>query len=200
MTIERLDTIECIIRELGSFSTFRMFGHLFNLRHGLETQLKSVEEICTNILDIQLRQMLIPGTSMPSTHLTLQSAKLEQALAACFSTHSPFWEQFYARQQASGSDDGNFNGLHLADKDVQSVARNSFPCFYTIIDALHFGASHSDHVYTLIQLSLQSYLKGMLLTVTNPEEANPAFAQAIKLLGPVNAPLYRELVIQKLAP
>jgi hypothetical protein len=188
-----------VIKELKGFSFIDMFGHLYDLPARREAMFREVEHHCSDILEAQLFNDLISheeDTDVPTT-MILSTSKLEQVLSQVFNVHSQFWEQYYNRQQYA-------KGMHhstLLDEGSSDewlpLARTRYPAFFVTADALWHASGERMKHHELIMQSLQCLLKGYLYKAYGQVDPfTKEIASALKLIGPVNAPMYRNFLEQ----
>ena len=196
MHASHTERIDPVIRELCQFSNLSMFGHLFDI-HPMQLEiLRTAETQCGIILNAQLRRDLpSAGEMRPADELTMARIRLEEKLAVLFNSSAPFWEQYYIRQSAHPGD--RYEIRDSSALSVRSVARTHYPAFYFMLDALHFGSGERSKEYPLIQMSLQSYLTACLLACSDKgHSALESFTEALHILGPINAPEYRKILVE----
>jgi hypothetical protein len=189
------------IDEIATFSSVKMFAHLFDMPPTLVSAITQIENQCGEILRSQLLSDLVSGKtdSEGSDYLIRQSA-LEASLSAIFRAHSDFWEQYYRRinRRAHGMESSTI--LRDSDGSVfQNAARIRYPHFFVMMDVMHHVDRKNAEKCQLIQMSLQAYLKGLLLGACDRnDEMREAMAQALKLIGPLHVPEYRKVLIGRL--
>jgi len=191
-----IDFTESMISRITSLSATELFGHLFDI-HPMQLEiLRTAETQCGIILNAQLRRdLLSAGEMRPADELTMARVRLEEKLTVLFNSNAPFWEQYYIRQSAHSGD--RYEIMDLPALSVRSVARTHYPAFYFILDALHFGSGERSKEYPLIQMSLQSYLTACLLICSDEgQSALESFTGALHILGPINAPEYRKILVE----
>lgn len=189
---------ERAIGEICAFRASDLFGHLFEFRPAFLSGIRTVEADCATVLEASLRADLTDATPDPLIRERATS-RLEESLGRLLGAQSPFWEQYYARLLRASTD--AFPGGGRPDWTaalVQRAARIRYPHFYTPIDAMCHGSGPQGLRDTLLPLSVQHFLEGSLLSITDTLLAGQAFQHANRLLGPVAAPAYRQLLARKM--
>jgi len=198
---ENLEVVMHAIDDIATFSCVKMFAHLFDISPTLVSVITQIENQCGEILRSQLLSDLAPGKSDTegSDYLIRESA-LEASLSAIFRAHSDFWEQYYRRmnRRIHGTAANPIEG-DAEDFVFQNAARTLYPHFFVMLDVMNCINRKKPEEYQLIQMSLQAFLKGLLLSAHDrTEDMREAMAQALKLIGPLHVPEFRKTLITQL--
>jgi len=198
---EQSAAVQKMIDEITTFSSVRMFGHLFDVTSSQVSTFAHIEQQCQQILSSQLQGDLLSGTGETegAEDLIRQSA-LEASLSRIFSGYSDFWEQYYRRiNRRNHSTEPAPCPCDATDSMFQSAARVRYPHFFVLLDVMQYADQKHGEAYQLIQMSLQAYLKGLLLSACERiDEMREAMAQALKLIGPLHAPDFRKVLVSVL--
>jgi len=198
---EKSTIVTTAIDEIATFSWTKMFAHLFDLSLVPVSKVTRIESQCWDILRSQLHSDLLPGTTGTEgpEDLILQSALVE-SLSAIFSAHSDFWEQYYRRiNRRTHGLESILVARDAKDPVFQNTARTRYPHFFVMLDVMQNIDRKNTEKFQLIQMSLQAYLKGMLLCAHDRhDEMLEAMSQALKLIGPLHVPEYRKVLIGRL--
>lgn len=191
-----------LIGVLSRLSAIEMFGHLFDVHPVQLTRIQATEKLCQQILQDQLFRDVAPGgVGMRYPDKAVAFSELEQSLSGLFSSQSTFWERYYSRKsQRTESCERDSILSESTISEIMQVSRHCYPYFFTTIEAMYFSDGQRQPDYKLMLLSLQAVLTGLLLGISGyPALCKEHLTKALKLIGPMNAPVYRECVLDLLS-
>ncbi len=190
-----------MIEEITSFSTIRMFGHLFDLPDPLRAVITPLECQCSQLLNCQLYEDLLPEDDKHDDSMAIVAlSTLESSLSKIFNSHSEFWEQYYRRVTRRMHRLDSIATPYKSDEtSFHNASRTRYPSFFVTLDVMHFVSKKNTEAYQLIQMTLQAYLKGLLMGAYGMNaDKRTAMGQALRLIGPLHLPEFRKKLIQSL--
>ena len=186
------------IDEICTFSSVKMFAHLFDVSPALTSTVTQIESQCRQILRSQLRSDLLSvNIEKEGGEDLIRQAALEESLSVIFSAHSDFWEQYYRRiNRRTHSMESIPVSQDTTVFDFHNTARTRYPHFFITVDVMNSVDGKDSENYQLIQMSLQAFLKGFLLHAQGcSNDMREAMLQALKLIGPLYVPEFRKMLI-----
>ena len=161
-----------------------LFDQIFELRSSHQERLRDVEILCHNIVRMQLQDT--PHSSQEDMCMLLYS-ELEQRLSEIFRSGDNFWEKYYSRRSKASQD-----GLSSSPGEVDW---RKFGAVFIPLDFIFYCNRVKRFEYELLQLSLQSYVMGALYSDNVPTDSIAYFQKSLKVIGPLNLPAYKDLIM-----
>jgi hypothetical protein len=165
----------------------------------MENSLLEIENLCRSLTHFQLSQLEAEQYSEADRFSwSMTKSKTEQNLAKIFSFQSPFWEKYYGRLNYLSKDSLLFEeDTPVSTETIHEISKCQFPYFYTVLDAMYFIDGNLPSAYLLLELSLQTFLEGIILKKFDfIKEGDQVLSNALQFLGHLPAKSYSDLIHQ----
>ena len=157
--------------------------------------LSTIECECRAIFELQLISDF-QGVDTLEEELVLKQSEVNSHLAQVFAPVSEFWTHQRSLVEKAANTRASLTGslLELATSDIDSVADHFYPAYYLAHEAMRPGPLHKIE-FQLTRYSMRAYLHGCLHELRSETElALAQHKQAMRFLGPIKAPQYRNLI------